>query len=424
MFFRKLQPKLPVLSRSQTPLHQTSKMTLKFILALTLLVTIPSVTHQSIYTDKALVFQAFEVSSKTIQTFHLGLTKMSQTVIHPPDDLTFLKRKTALTIIVLNFLAGLSYRILLFKSIFKTGSLTLYNLMSGIEECPKMLGAIAWTIICGSSLVLDEPLNKQIGEPACRLVISLVILGILHWFIGGLGVAVIRWLIIKRSTKFKMDEQTLAIIISLTALVLSATFTCAVLNTQRQSFDPMNVCMGRSEDFSIILFDYSHKTSLFYDSISLTILRLLVFLMVVTELGLYLSIWNHLRENDKAIARYLHKDVIKLRKRKNVINLYVSIISFVFEVVWFLGLILVEVLERKLLKDGTGHQSVFAFWITRRLLMTFDGLSSVLRIAFSPQLRAECIQIWKSINEGVCTIWHFLTSRTVNKRICPFPSSK
>ena len=287
-----------------------------------------------------------------------------------------------------------------------------------------MLGAIAWTIICGSSLVLDEPLNKQIGEPACRLVISLVILGILHWFIGGLGMAFIRWLIIKRSTKFKMDEQTLAIIISLTALVLSATFTCAVLNTQRRSFDPMNVCMGRSEDFSIILFDYLHKTSLFFDSILLTILRLLVFLMVVTELGLYLSIWNHLRENDKAIARYLHKDVIKLRKRKNVINLYVSIISFVFEVVWFLGLILVEVLERKLLEDGTGHQSVFAFWITRRLLMTFDGLSSVLRIAFSPQLRAECIQIWKSINEGVCLIWHFLTFTTVVKRICPFPSPK
>ena len=109
---------------------------------------------------------------------------------------------------------------------------------------------------------------------------------------------------------------------------------------------------------------------------------------------------------------------------KNVINLYVSIISFVFEVVWFLGLILVEVLERKLLEDGTGHQSVFAFWITRRLLMTFDGLSSVLRIAFSPQLRAECIQIWKSINEGVCLIWHFLTFTTVVKRICPFPSPK
>ena len=287
-----------------------------------------------------------------------------------------------------------------------------------------MLGAVAWTIICGSSLVMDEPLNKQIGEPTCRLVISLVILGILHWFIGGLGVAFMRWLIIKRSTKFKMDEQTLAIIISLTSLVLSVTFTCVVLNTQRRSFDPMNVCMGRSEDFSITLFDYSHKTSLFYDSILLSVLRLLVFLMVVTEFGLYLSIWNHLRENDKAIAPHLHKDVIKLRKRKNIINLYVSIISFVFELVWFLVLILVEVLERKLLKDGTGHQSVFAFWIARRLLMTFDGLSSVLRIAFSPQLRAECIQIGKSINEGVCTILNFLTSTAVVKRICLFPSPK
>ena len=293
-------------------------MSLKYSLAL--MMTMLLLTDQASLTSRSLVCQTFLGRSKTPQTFHLHLSEVGQTVIHPSQDLTLLERRAALTIIVLNFIIGLSYRILLIKNVLKTRSLTLYNIMTAFEECPKMIGAVAFTMICGSSLVLNEPVYQHIGEPSCRIFTGLFVLGIVHWWTGGLGMALLRWLVIKYSTKLKIRERTLAVLISLTTLAFSVRSSYVVMNTQRRNFDPMNLCLGRSEDFAIVLFDYSLETSLLYGSHMLTILRIVAFLMFFAEVGLYASIWHYLKENDKAIAPYLNKDVVNHRKRKNIIN--------------------------------------------------------------------------------------------------------
>ena len=54
--------------------------------------------------------------------------------------------------------------------------------------------------------------------------------------------------------------------------------------------------------------------------------------------------------------------------------------------------------------------------------MAFDGSASVLRIAFSPQLRADFIQIKNAILDCVIIIWNFMKSGILVKRILTFPS--
>ena len=109
-------------------------------------------------------------------------------------------------------------------------------------------------------------------------------------------------------------------------------------------------------------------------------------------------------------------------KKKNIINLFGSIISFVFQTLWLLMLILLEVFERTLLSNGTGHERVYVFWFLRRLIMSFDGLSSVTRIAFSPPLRADCLQIMNAILDCVTTVCNIMKSGIVVKRVWTFPS--
>ena len=81
---------------------------------------------------KYLLFQTMDRNSKFTQTNPLGLIKMSPSVNHFLVEISSSERTIVLTFIVLKFLSGLLYRILIFCNVYKTGLLTPCNFMTGL----------------------------------------------------------------------------------------------------------------------------------------------------------------------------------------------------------------------------------------------------------------------------------------------------
>ena len=117
-----------------------------------------------------------------------------------------------------------------------------------IDECPKMLGSCSLFIVSSSSMMLEKPLYLYTGEHFCRVVTSFFVLGTEHWFPGGLGIALFRWLLIKCSTKLHIDKFT-AVLFSSTTLAFSSMISYLSFKTPNANFNPTNICLDRSEDF-------------------------------------------------------------------------------------------------------------------------------------------------------------------------------
>ena len=281
-----------------------------------------------------------------------------------------------------------------------------------------MMGSCALFIVSSSSMMLEKPLYLYTGEHFCRVVTSFFVLGTEHWFPGGLGIALFRWLLIKCSTRLHIDKFTAALLSS-TTLAFSSMISYLSFSTPNANFNPTNICLDRSEDFRTTYFDYStgsaspNGTSNFDNIVQLdkpvhfnhgTLLNLL---FILTEFVLYASICLHLRHHDKKIAHALNEESIRRRQRRNINTLFASIICFVFELMWMLLLIFLRVIER-IFENSRGQQGNYVFWIFRRLLLCLDGMLSIVQIAISSQLRNDCIALWRTLKDCVYKIWCFL----------------
>ena len=279
-----------------------------------------------------------------------------------------------------------------------------------------MLGSCALFLVSSSSILLEKPLYLYTGEPFCRVVTSFFVFGTEHWFPGGLGIALFRWLLIKYSTKLHIDKLT-GVLISCTALAFSSIICYLSFNIPNANFNPTNICLDRSEDFRTTYYDYStglaswNDTPIFATVVwvdeAVHINHVLNLLFILTELVLYASICLHLRQQDKKIAHSLNEESIKRRQRRNINTLFASIVSFVFEIMWMVLLILLKVIEKSF-ESSVGQKGKYVFWIFRRLLLCLDGMLSIVQIATSSQLRNDCISLWRTMKDCADKIWCFL----------------
>ena len=81
---------------------------------------------------KYLLFQTMDGNSRFTQTNPLSLIVLSPSVNHFLVEISSSERTIVLSFMVLSFLSGLLYRILIFCNVYKTGLLTPYNFMTGL----------------------------------------------------------------------------------------------------------------------------------------------------------------------------------------------------------------------------------------------------------------------------------------------------
>ena len=185
--------------------------------------------------------------------------------------------------------------------------------------------------LCGT-LLLPKPLYFYLGEPICRSLTGIVAYGTIHWVFGGFGIALMRWLVIKRPSMVKFGEMTTAFMVSMAMTGFSVLIGHIRLTTPHPKYDLNALCLARSMDFTNTYFEYT--SSDLYKIQDTKSIFLLVVGLIVAEFALYVSICMFLIRNDRSIASYLSNHAIRRRKRRNVITLVGSMINFAFEVTW------------------------------------------------------------------------------------------
>ena len=89
-------------------------------------------------TENVAAYTNFLTIPLTPQTFQIGYWNVTNKTGHQIRNFTLSEKKTAFAIILVNLLAGLLYRGLILKNIFKTGKSTPCNIMTGILRAYKL----------------------------------------------------------------------------------------------------------------------------------------------------------------------------------------------------------------------------------------------------------------------------------------------
>ena len=114
-----------------------SQVDIKDMILLQILIIIPIILIVS-NTENVVAYTNFLTIPLAPQTFQIGYWNVTNKTGHQIRNFTLSEKKTAFAIILVNLLAGLLYRGLILKNIFKTGSLTPCNIMTGILRAYKL----------------------------------------------------------------------------------------------------------------------------------------------------------------------------------------------------------------------------------------------------------------------------------------------
>ena len=274
-----------------------------------------------------------------------------------------------------------------------------------MEEWPKMLSSFIFLLTVGGSIFLKQPINKYIGAPFCTYAANIHLFGIVHWFNGGLGTALLRWLFIKHSTKIHIEEMNIAVLISMTSLALSVVhgYNSSTVYHYHHNDRGAGICLSRPKEYHRILNDYFGNAS---DDQIPWIVEALFFppaphiLATLAQFGLYASICLHLRVNDSAVAPYLNKETMKKRKRRNIITLAGSIQCFATKLLWMLLIRIFLFLHGIDISMDTSRIVL----LIRGLIISLYGGLSLLGIATSPQLSSDFICFWRKVKKYISSI--------------------
>lgn len=268
-----------------------------------------------------------------------------------------------------------------------------------IDELLKMVGYSCWTITSNAAIYLKDPLAELVersslqgkisGETFCLFVQAFATVGILHGFVGGVGIALVRLLYIRYPTKLPLRISALVI----TAISLSITavgsYYFVVIPTPSQNL--ASVCQGRPKAFDEILF---HASSSDNSNRSWPLLALVGIILVLSELAMYTSICVYLVQHNRMMTLVLASDTIKERNRKNVIDLMGHMINFAFEnyILVFMYL-------------GTYWIANNRRFIYRCISVSSYGILGAFHISFSPLLRRDFIE---TMNNILLFLWNML----------------
>ena len=228
------------------------------------------------------------------------------------------------------------------------------------------------------SMVLKDPVYIYIGESMCHIAHYFSVLGIVHFFGGGFGIALMRFLLVQFSGKVHLRQRKIAVVISLGTLIVSCIVSYIWVNSPKRVSDETTVCLGRSNEFSHILFLYASDQSIQHEE-ELNILMILIFgiIVILLELAFYGFLCKFLLRHEKMMRLVLPENVIRGRMKKTVTMFIGHLISFALQLFWIFMLIVI-------LKMRRGKQELIS------LAICVDSLFAMVQLAFSCPLRAEC----------------------------------
>ena len=289
------------------------------------------------------------------------------------------------------------------------------------DELVKMVGYSYWLLISSAGANLKSPLADLVdqsalrtlfsGETFCRFSQGVATVGVVHSYVGGTGIALMRLLFIKYPTRMPFGETATALMLTVVTLAVTSVASYVWIVSPRRSQDLASMCMGRPFELDLALFHIAiGPTSVKGVPKSPGIVAVICvgFGFVLAEIAIYLAIFRYLIAHNKMMKLVLAEDVVKRRVRKNVIDCGGHTINFFIEM-------MLLVCSLVGLSWMTSHQKLAATCFSYSVY----GILGAFHIGYSAQLRQEFLKLLKTVKSTWKHIKSVLSERLSGRQVQP-----
>ena len=246
---------------------------------------------------------------------------------------------------------GSYYRSIVYKHLseeYKKKNLSPINILIIFSCLTNHLGVLMPLIYETLVVYYGENLGNITGNNFCSVVRLMFGFDVFYSFIGGLGIAIYRILLIKKNqwVKYGIGEDNLMLLILLGGLSLALGFCIVIRVTDSLNIVSKNCIMVPGYEFWEIIGQYQQSLGDFPSYLFINKFRiyfgLTLVLMTIAELTIYICFFRHIYKNDnsKSLLKALGPKVIKSRNKKNALTFFSQFCSFIFQVSFMLLMLL------------------------------------------------------------------------------------
>ena len=225
-----------------------------------------------------------------------------------------------------------------------------------------------------------------IGESFCQALEFLDVFGIIHSAVAGMVLAIIRLLYIKyphKLNKFRNGRFEGGLLMCGGTYIASFTLTFITKVLPSKAYPTtLSLCLGRSQEFQKIMFNYSSDGSIMYKwQIITSFIYVIMIFCWSLESIIYIMLFKFMLHHESSLKS---KESVALKKLKqNVITLKGQAITFMVQALFWACAFLVYY-------GITPDPSIV--WMG----FICDASISAIQIVYSPKLRAETIAMVNS----------------------------
>ena len=242
-------------------------------------------------------------------------------------------------------------------------------------------------LIVGVGAFSGKPMEKFIGEWSCKVLYFLDTFGVIHSFVAGMGLAIMRLLYIRYSHKlYKIQNARFygGLVMCGGTYVVSFITTMALKMSQDKDHPTaMTLCLGRSQQSQEILFNYLSDGSKVYNWLTICI-HIFLLLCFLVELIIYQLLFKFMLNHESSLKPIESMALKKLKQ--NVFTLHGQIITFMVQALFWGFITLINVFN-------VMSEDLTMVWVA----FIFDASLSAIQIIYSPNLRAETVHILNSL---------------------------
>lgn len=288
-----------------------------------------------------------------------------------------------------NLLIGFLVRYLMWKAFVKQPKIIPIGLIIITDDAIKMVGyttAFFFAIVVAET---ETPLSETIGQFWCYVIHFCSAIGVVQTYMGGLSIAVMRFLYVKYPlVTLKHDWKIAAgIAVGSTVFTFLTSFMSTVSPTHHQYI--YHICMGRSQGLTQLLFDLEQldNSSKAY-TVTYVLLLGIGLLENIAEITIYVVICVHLVKHNRSLRGTLSELLIKKRVKGNAIALGGQIVIFLLENYYFAGFGMVALFPSAVAFTQNNKSIMYL------LPLCFNyGIIGIVSIILSSQLKQEFIQL-------------------------------
>ena len=259
---------------------------------------------------------------------------------------------------------GSYFRYILYAFIFKkykTRQLTPIDVLifvsASIQHVTNLARMIFYTAMISEGLKSDhwDWQMDETGFLLCSFLRLCLVFELYHSCVGSLGISIYRILYIKHNDfiKYKIGEWNLLLLVLIGGILFTASMTVSTSMNDYEKLLTENCHIPANPNILLVLDEYKIAggyPSPYIRFIYPRIINGMVMVgMTVAEIGIYVAFFHsaYQHDNSKWLEKILDKKCIQRRNKTNAITFFGQFCSFLFEMTYWILLLLAFVVGRK-----------------------------------------------------------------------------